>query len=707
MPPLPNIPPPRRRRRKRWPGILTGFALAASLVPTVAAIGLIVVIERMGPPPLERAGVKEVSTQVLDRNGTLLRPFTTAAGRWRLPADVEETDPDYIALLLAYEDKRFFSHRGVDPLAVGRALWQAATRGRVVSGASTITMQLARLIEPREERSLAAKFHEMVRALQIEATLSKREILELYLTLAPFGGNLEGIRAASLSYFGKEPRRLALHEAALLVALPQSPELRRPDRFPEAARAARRRVLERAVAAGLITPAEAAAAAARPVPTQRRAFPMHAAHLAQDVVSAQAGRTVHRLTIDRDLQSALERIAAQHAYKAGPAQSVAILLVEHASGEVLAHVGSADFFDARRAGQIDMARAIRSPGSALKPFVYGLAFERGLAHPETLIEDRPTRFGSYAPRNFDRDFQGTVSVREALQHSLNLPAVQVLEAVGPERFLARLRAAGAQIALPDWASPGLAVVLGGAGLRLVDLAQLYAGLARGGAPVTLRWSLDEPHGQPPPERLLAPIAAWYVGDILRGTPPPAHAAGGAIAFKTGTSYGYRDAWAVGFDGRYTAAVWVGRPDGGASPGLSGIGAAAPLLFDVFARLGPSRAPLGTPPPDAVIASTAELPPPLREFGAALNASRDAGGPRIAFPPDGARVEVTGSGDGLALKVDGGTLPLTWLMNGRPLSAAQRQRLAFWQPDGEGFAELTVLDARGRASRTRFRVDLRP
>ncbi|MGZ3327631.1 MAG: penicillin-binding protein 1C, partial [Xanthobacteraceae bacterium] len=391
-------------------------------------------IASLGPPPVGEG--LTFSALVVDRDGKLLRPYITLDGRWRLPASRADVDPRFLRLLLAYEDKRFEAHRGVDPFALGRAVMQLIGQGRIISGASTITMQVARLLEPRSERSFTAKLRQMVRALELERTLSKDEILALYLSVAPYGGNLEGVRAASLAYFGKEPRRLTLGEASLLVALPQSPEQRRPDRSADAARNARDRVLDRLVAAGVVPADEIARAKREPVPDGRKPMPMLAPHAADAAVAAAPDRSLHRLTVDATLQRNLEELARERAHALGPDISVAILAVDHGSGEVLARVASADYFDTRRAGQVDMTAAVRSPGSTLKPFIYGLGFEDGLIHPETLIEDRPIRFGSYAPENFDLTFQGTVTVRRALQLSLNVPAVAVLDKVGANRFAA-------------------------------------------------------------------------------------------------------------------------------------------------------------------------------------------------------------------------------------------------------------------------------
>ena len=393
-------------------------------------------------------------------------------------------------MLIAYEDHRFYTHHGVDFLSLGRAALQWASHGHIVSGGSTLTMQVARLIEPQAGKSVAAKFAQILRAVTIERRTDKTGILDLYLALAPYGGNIEGLRAASLAYFGREPKRLSVAEAALLVALPQAPETRRPDRYPVAARAARDAVLDRVLARGVITLAERDAARREAVPQERLAFPMLAAHASEAALRRAPQRRLHRLTLDAKLQGSLEGLAREAAAGLGPKLSCAILVIDNASGEIRAHVGAADYFSQERAGSIDMTDAIRSPGSALKPFIYALAFEVGIAHPETLLDDRPRHYGTYAPENFDHSFQGTVTARRALQLSLNLPAVELLDEIGPDRFIARLRNAGASIVLPDETAPGLAAGLGGLGITLRDLAALYAGLARGGSVPRLRETMD-------------------------------------------------------------------------------------------------------------------------------------------------------------------------------------------------------------------------
>jgi len=648
----------------------------------------------------------ELSTQVVDRNGRLLRAYATTDGRWRLPATVSDVDPRFVEMLQTYEDRRFHQHWGVDPLAIARATFQFIGNGRIISGGSTLTMQVARLLEPRAERTLGAKLRQMVRAIEIERNLSKNEVLGLYLTLAPYGGNLEGIRAASLAYFGKEPKKLSLAEAALLVALPQSPELRRPDRSSIVARAARDRVLDRIAKAGTIPADEIAFAKLDSVMAGRRPMPALAPHAADQAVAASPKQKLHRLTIDASLQKNLEDLARERARGLGLNVSVAIIAVDNATGEVLARVASSDYFDEQRAGQVDMTDALRSPGSALKPFIYGLAFEDGVAHPETLIEDRPVRYGAYAPENFDLTFQGTVTARRALQMSLNVPAVALLDSVGASRLNARISQAGGTLVLPKGEAPGLAMALGGLGIKLSDLTMLYVGLARGGHAVPL---IERVTGAEPaaPRRLLDPVAAWYVGNILIGTPPPENAAGGRIAYKTGTSYGYRDAWSVGFDGKRTIGVWVGRPDGAPVAGLIGRVVAAPILFDAFARTGEKPAPLPHAPRGTLFSTSAKLPPPLRHFRPNGTVASDSASPlRIMFPPNNSRLELTsldGKPDPLALKIAGGVEPLTVLVNGLPTTARTERRTLFVDPDGPGFLRLTVIDARGAADSVMVRL----
>ncbi len=686
------------------------------MVTVVAAVlGVAVVsiwIASLPSLPLNQA--RQISTTIVDRNGKLLRAYAMADGRWRLPVHAQsDVDPGYLNLLLGFEDQRFRSHVGVDPLALGRAALQLVTHGHIVSGGSTLTMQLARLIEPRRERSVYAKLRQIVRALEIERTLGKDEILDLYLTLAPFGGNLEGIRAASLAYFGKEPKRLSLAEAALLVALPQSPEKRRLDRYPDAARIARDRVLERMVEEGRVSRDDAAHARAEPVPRLRKPMPLLAPHATDQAASLIKDQPLIKLTLDSVIQRSLETLARDRVASMGPDISIGILAIDHHTGDVIAHVGSPDYFSERRAGQVDMTRAVRSPGSTLKPFIYGLAFEDGFVHPDSLIDDRPVRYGNYAPENFDMTFQGTVPVRKALQLSLNVPAIALLDRVGASRLSSRIKQAGGNLVLPKDEVPGLAMGLGGVGITLSDLVRLYAGLARLGTTVPLREIVREGGAdETDTRRLMDQAAAWQVGNVLIGTPPPENAVRNRVAFKTGTSYGYRDAWSVGFDGRYTIGIWVGRPDGAPVPGLLGRTAAAPILFDAFARTGKLPAPLPKAPKGVLAASNARLPLPLRRFrptGELLRQGNDQT-PHIQFPLNGSQIDATASAEAeqtqLPVKVAGGVLPLTMLVNGRSVGTIGSQRRTTIDPPGPGFVRLTVMDATGAADTVVVRIQTR-
>ncbi|MGU3538625.1 penicillin-binding protein 1C [Methylobacterium sp. A54F] len=698
-----------RREAPAWGRGRAGAALALLTLTLLGLPCLALWRYAAGLPPLDLTRAGERSTVVLDRDGRLMRPFATPDGRWRLPVTAAAVDPRFLAMLQAYEDRRFASHPGIDPAATLRAAGQWLAHGRIVSGGSTLSMQAARLAEPRPERSLAAKLRQMVRAVALERQLGKAAVLDLYLALAPYGGPVEGVRAASLAYFGREPARLSAAEAGLLVALPQAPEARRPDRFPEAARRARDRVLAIAAERGVITAREAEAAKAEPVPLARKPFPMLAAHAAEAAVAAAPEERVLRLTLDGRLQASLETLARERAAAAGPVLSAAILVLDNRSGAVLAQVGSAGYRDAERRGAIDMTLAVRSPGSALKPFIYALAFENGLAHPETLLDDRPARFAAtYAPENFDLTYQGTVTARRALQLSLNVPAVELLEALGPARLIARLRAAGAGILLPRDTAPGLPVALGGLGITLTDLARLYAGLARGGPVPDLVRRADVPGTAAAGQPVADAVAAWYVADILRGAAPPENALPNRIAYKTGTSYGYRDAWAIGFDRRVTVAVWVGRADGAGVPGLVGRLVAAPLLFDAFSRYGGEPEPVPQAP-GALLATTAGLPPPLRHIrrdGPKTLAATVTAPLRIAYPPDGARIDLglaEGPAAGLALKALGGVPPLTWMVDSLPVAASPRRQTE-WRPDGAGFARISVLDASGASDSVVVRLE---
>ncbi len=679
----PRAPLPLTAKQRPW-----AIALLAVMLSLFA-------LDLAFPPPLQR--VREVSPVVLDRHGEWLMAFTTRDGTWRLEARLDEIDPEFQRRLIAIEDERFWFHPGVDPIALTRASVSYVRAGRVTQGGSTITMQLARLLEPRP-RNIGAKLVEIVRALQIERRLSKREILAAYLTLAPYGGNLEGVRAASRAYFQRDPVWLDDAEMALLIALPQAPEARRPDRRPEAARAARDRVLSLMVRHGLINERRAAEGREIAIPT-RAPFPFSAPHAAQALVAAHPGEGVVRSSLDATLQRQLEALARRQAGALERDAQVAILAVELDGRAVRARVGGAG--RERAGGYIDMTRAIRSPGSALKPFIYALAFDEGIAAPETLVRDAPRRFSGYMPENFDRRFHGDVSLEEALQHSLNLPAVATLERVGAGRFHAALRRAGADVRLPRRADsePGLALALGGVGMTLEDLVQLYAALGDEGRARPL---VNDAIGSFAFERrFVRGDTAERVLEILASSPHPAGRVPAAVAqnaprvaFKTGTSYGFRDAWAVGVANGYAIGVWVGRPDGAPRPGATGRSEALPVLFEAFDLLGAPSEPARPREHEPLAPALTRLESQERE------------GLSILFPPNGAEVLVLdygAAGRGLSLSARGGRAPLTWYAAGARVESEATSGRAIWRPDAPGFYDVTVVDADGQSARVRVRI----
>lgn len=662
------------------------------------------------PPDMSR--YENVSPEVVARDGTLLRPFLSKDGDWRLKTDVSQVDPRYLKLLKAYEDKRFDEHFGVDPFAVARAAFQYATAGHIVSGASTLSMQAARLLEPGHTRSILTKFRQMIRAIQLEERYSKDQILSIYLTLAPFGGNIEGVRAASLTYFGKEPSSLDLSESALLVAIPQSPTHQRPDRHAIRAKAGRDKVLTRMVEDGVVTQSDAKIAMQEGVASIRRAMPVSAPHLAARLVRGKHDARIVS-TIDANIQSAVERLAARERYYFEDGASLAIIVVDNRTHGVLAYVGGTDYWGAN--GQIDLAQRARSPGSALKPFIYGLAFDDLVLHPSSMMEDEATTFGDYAPRDFAGSFQGAVTARDALRMSLNVPAVMVLDRIGPLRFSLALTNAGAHLAYPAHDdTPSLPIALGGLGISAVDMAMLYSGIADGGMVHCLRYLQTAPQAKA--HRLFGPVAAYYLRDILRGVALPEGWAMGQglssqrkIAFKTGTSYGFRDAWSAGFSNDYTVVVWVGRADGAPRAGRVGVETAAPILLKTFGLLPPEKHGDTPPPAGAILAqSTDQLPEGLRVFtrdAAPAPRQTNVPPPTISFPPDGATVplaEASAKEKSIMLKADGGRAPLTWLVDGRIIGSFDRFQPVNLVPSGEGFARITVVDASGRSDTSKIR-----
>jgi len=547
--------------------------------------------------PLPLPDIRDRGTVVVAADGTPLRAFAGADGIWRTPVTPADVSPLYLEALIGYEDRRFWHHPGINPWALLRAGMQWAREGRIVSGGSTLTMQVARILD-RHPRTLWGKLNQLLRALQLEAHLSKREILQLYLEYAPFGGTIEGVEAASWAYLGKSASQLSHAEAALLAVLPQAPSRWRPDRHPEAARRARDKVLARMQERGLWSAETVQEARMEPVVARSLHIPMHAALLAQRL-RQQSGTTARiTTTLDSNLQRMLEARVATYFSRLPARTSAALLVMDNATLEARAYIGSLLFADSARLGHVDMVQAWRSPGSTLKPFLYAMALDEGLIHSESLLVDAPQDFGGYRPGNFDAAFNGPVSAATALRRSLNIPAVDLLERIGPVRFAARLEHGGIHLRFPRGSAPNLALILGGTGVRLDELVGAYAAFHRNGIAGRVRYTPDTPLLE---RRLMSPGAAWIVREILAAHPRPGDREGMfdlrqrlQVAWKTGTSYGYRDAWAIGGTREHTVGVWVGRPDGTPLPGQYGAVTALPLLFEVMDSL--SRAPGASIPP---------------------------------------------------------------------------------------------------------------
>ncbi|MFF7707735.1 peptidoglycan glycosyltransferase PbpC [Pseudomonas sp. NPDC007930] len=562
------------------------------LLVLASLLAVVWLADYLFPLPLPEDDAARV---VLAEDGTPLWRFADADGVWRYPVSPEQVSPLYLQALLTYEDRWFYRHPGVNPLALGRAAWQNLSGGQIVSGGSTLSMQVARLLDPHG-RTFAGKLKQLWRTAQLEWHLSKAQILTLYLNRAPFGGTLQGVAAASWAYLGKPPSALTRAEAALLAVLPQAPSHLRPDRHPERAQAARDKVLRRLGEYGVWPAAQVAETLQEPVWLAPRQEPALAPLLARRLNRPGSPAVIHTL-VDAALQRRLEALALGWRARLPPRTSAAILVVDARSMAVRGYVGSVDLADDQRFGHVDMVHALRSPGSTLKPFLYGMAMDAGLIHSQSLLQDVPRRYGDYRPGNFDAGFSGPVAAGTALAQSLNLPAVQLLEALGPKRFDGQLRGAGLNLELPSATPPNLALILGGAGSRLDDLVAAYSAFARGGRSAALRFEPQDGLRERP---MMSAGAAWVVRRVLSGQARPDQAAELAprpgLMFKTGTSYGFRDAWAIGVGPRYLVGVWVGRPDGTPVPGQFGLATAAPLLFQVHDLLMQRDGPrTGLPP----------------------------------------------------------------------------------------------------------------
>ena len=626
------------------------------------------------------------SAVVTDRDHQDLHIFLANDERYRLKTSVAQIDPLYFKILMAHEDRRFYNHTGVDWLAMVRALWQLAANGRLVSGGSTLTMQTAKLLDPAP-RTLVNKLKEMQRAITLERRYSKAQILALYAGITPYGGNVEGIEMGARTWFGKPPGRLTPAEAALLVALPQSPERLRPDRHPQQARRARNRILHVAHAAGVLSAEEVNAAMLSPIPRHKHPPPKIAPHLAWRV-KAEGIRV--QTTLELELQRTLERISRNILLH--QRSNLAILVANGQSGEILGYVGSQNYYSTHRSGAFDYARAVRSPGSTLKPFIYGLAETRHLAHPSTLLSDLPTAFGGYRPENLDHQFHGEVTIANALRRSLNVPAVKVLNKITPARFTAALEQNGIQLENGE----GLAIALGGAGLPFEKLVELYTALAGDGKVQPLRLRMDDLMRQP--SRLLSASATQHLNWILASAGAPKSRMGSTqrarqIAFKTGTGPGGSDALAVGTDGRHVVGVWTGTIRGEPLAGNRGLEQAAPILYQVFDLL--PQATLRQKRPGAA-------PPMLVRLKHRSQAAENRV-IRILFPLSGSTIKLNKRRTQLPLNIQGATYPIVRLINDSSMKIINRTAENGMDIDQPGTYKVSLVDRNGVVGRSVFYV----
>jgi len=678
----------------------------------------------------------DYSVQVNDRLGKRLYLFTTKAGYWRFPVEISQIDKQFIQLLLAYEDKRFYQHFGVDIFALARAGWQWISNGRIISGASTLAMQTIRLLEPAP-RTVVSKVYEMIQAIRMEHYLSKDEILSLYLTLASYGGNIQGINAASLFYFNKQAKQLNLSQSALLIALPQSPETRRPDRYPLEAKKARNKVLSRLFSSNkdnnntyktYINSKGYQIAIKQNMISKRQSVTQLAPHLAMKVKQNKfinqnniSKKSVITTTLDYSLQKKTEELLKLKKSQFLSGETVAAIIVDNKTCQIIAYAGSADY---NKGWKLDLTRAIRSPGSALKPFIYGLGFDMNKLHPNTQVMDQPLRIKGYTPQNFNGQYMGKVSIKQALQNSLNIPAVLALNQVGPQYFVNRIKQTGVKLRLPDNQAAGLPIALGGVGINLYDLVSLYTALANQGEFKSLSYTINPIlksknynkkaiNSSPKINQfLLSSSASWYLGDILKDSPVPEGFVNqidsvNKIRFKTGTSYGYRDTWAVGYNDDFTIGVWSGRPDGAYMQKQTGINRAAPILFSLFDRTfyrqkNYKQKVVGIIPNNVLQLSNKQLPNHLKWLGMnAFNAYKTI--LAIHYPVDGSNISLH-KHKNIVLKGQGGEKPYQWIINGDLFKNTEDKNTLQWKVPSTGQYNLTLIDAKGSQQQSSIWVE---
>jgi len=570
------------------PRKLTAVFCISMLIFIAGGFLLFIALDYFFPFPVESL-TREPTAVISDSEGKPLRFFLPRDNRWRFPVELEDVSPRLVEAVIASEDRWFYEHPGVNPLAFLRAAYTNLKEGRIVSGASTIPMQIARMAEPKP-RTVFSKVEEAFRALQLKRRFSDEELLEIYLNIAPYGGNIEGVGAASYFYFGKSPRVLSPEEIALLTVLPRSPTAYDPIRNPSVSLKERNKVLAQLGDMEIFTDKEVSEGIRRSVPAKRRPQPFSAPHFSEFVYYGQSGGKSMKTTLDSYIQTISEQVANRHisSLRNDGIDNLAIVVIENGTRDVKAMVGSGSYFEKKHSGQVNFAVSRRSPGSALKPFLYAMALDEGIVIPDTYVLDIPTDFSGYVAENYDDRYRGRITLKYALVLSLNAPAVRLLSTVGLGDFHELLLKGGLSTLDRPSNQYGLPLILGAGEVTLLDLTNLYTTLAEGGVhrPYRLTESEDRDKAE---TRLFSPEASYLITEILTELKRPDMPSGTwaltqdvpEVAWKTGTSYGHRDAWSVGYSDRYTIGVWVGNPDGRGQKGISGSEHAAPILFDVF------------------------------------------------------------------------------------------------------------------------------
>ncbi|MGI4850938.1 MAG: penicillin-binding protein 1C [Janthinobacterium lividum] len=673
---------------------LISFKLKVVLFCIIIGIGFFS-LDKIYPLSLDR--FYDVSITITSSDTTCAHVFQTKDDKWRLPVTANDVDARFIKALIYCEDQHFGYHFGINPFSLLRAFGQFASQGRIVSGGSTLTMQVARLLEPRP-RNMSSKVIEIYRALQLEAHFSKQEILNIYLTLAPYGGNIEGIQAASYSYFGKSAKNLNPEEIALLIALPQSPRRSFHKVFTPYALKARNTLLNRLFNASFMEMTVLQSALQQKLPL-RKNLPRHLPHLSQRLRQHNPDLKTITTSINLPLQIYLQNLVTQSLNILPSKVNVAVLVVHHATQEVIVYLGSSDFFNHQNQGQIDFTRAIRSPGSTLKPFIYGMGFETGLFQPNTLVNDEVHAYGSYRPGNFDKTFNGSVTIEEALIQSLNIPAVSALNRLGALKFLGMLEEVNIKPKFPDaYTAPGLSLALGGVGMSLEQLMILYSALAQGGIISPLKY---QPSVSNCEVRLFSNQTCGWLTEILQKNSLSFDPSCSNIAFKTGTSYGYRDAWVFGYNHDYVVGIWIGRPDGASCGYGTGASLAVPLMQQIFQVL-PKHSNNQKITNDVNYFTLKKT-----QKYAHFNEHNNHQPLRLLFPVHNTKIDFFSSDNQIkkiSLQAAGGRRPYTWLINQQPIATKSWRSYLIWHPLEKGFYKITLLDSQGQSASASITID---